>query len=379
MSSSFNDTKAITLPLTASVPLAEQVEHRAGSMSRVVILDCLRFVAAAAVFLQHSLEQRGELGGQVVGYLSPGVFGVALFFLISGFIIPMASERSFNLKTFVIRRIFRIYPLVIASFIVVGLVAYTTDIPDFVDVRSARASVWLANLLLIQDYVNVEPILGVTWTLSLEFAWYGLFALAVISIGRRFDDWLVIIAPCFVLLLILASFWLQHRLPSGRINMIYLAIMGCRVYRYYSGALTARRLANDAVIFLAVSTLSNAIAFGYFRHPHITMMQAIAPWTAATVLFFLVFTVPKIRDSAFMSSSILVWLGMISFSAYLLHPLALGFANTYTTGSISFLVGVLGTILLAYAGYHLIEVPGHKLGHRLTRPKPETDASRRAP
>ena len=334
--------------------------------SRVVVLDCLRFVAAAAVLLQHSIE-RGEIGGEIVEWLSPGVFGVALFFLISGFIIPMAAERNFNLKTFIIKRVFRIYPLVLASLIAVGFLAYVTDIPDFIGVRSAGLGVWMANLLLVQDYVNATPILGVTWTLSLEFAWYSLFALAIISVGRRFDDWLMVIAPCIVLLLVVASLWLQHRLPSGRINMIYLAILGCRVYRYSMGTSSARRLVIDAGIFLGTSTLSNAVAFGYFRHPNITMMQALVPWTAATVLFLLVFTIPKMRNSEFMSSPVLGWLGMISFSTYLLHPLALGIANAYAPPSISLVVGILGTLLFASAGYYFIEVPGQALGRRLTR------------
>jgi peptidoglycan/LPS O-acetylase OafA/YrhL len=357
----------VTLTLPATTDVQQVVKPRFKELPRLVALDCLRFVAAGAVFLQHSIEGRGEFGGEIASLLSPGVFGVALFFLISGFIIPMAAERNFNLKTFAIKRIFRIYPLVFMSLIVVGMVGYTTDIPDFVRVRSAGVGGWLANLLLVQDYVKVDPILGVTWTLNLEFAWYGLFALAIVAIGRQFDDRLVIVAPCLVLLLVVVSLCLQQRLPSGRINMIYLAIIGCRVYRYYIGRLTLRRLSIDVAIFLAISTFSNAIAFGYFRHPRITMMQALAPWTIAVVLMFLVFTVPRIRESGIMSSPILAWLGMISFSTYLLHPLALGFANTYTPPSVSFFVGIVATLLFASAGYYLIEAPGQQLGSRLAR------------
>lgn len=48
-----------------------------------------------------------------------GAFGVDLFFIISGFIICFAtkSKEEKNLSKFVVRRVFRIYPLLISCLI----------------------------------------------------------------------------------------------------------------------------------------------------------------------------------------------------------------------------------------------------------------------
>jgi len=63
--------------------------------SRLDFLDALRAVAALAVILQHGLEL------SVPGFMvwttrnfSFGQAGVCLFFLISGFIIPLSLEKS---------------------------------------------------------------------------------------------------------------------------------------------------------------------------------------------------------------------------------------------------------------------------------------------
>jgi peptidoglycan/LPS O-acetylase OafA/YrhL len=71
-------------------------------LHRVVFLYVLRFIAAAAVLLQHSLERQD-------------VLGVVLF------VIPMTTGETFDLRRFTVRRIFRIYPLVLFAFFLVAL------------------------------------------------------------------------------------------------------------------------------------------------------------------------------------------------------------------------------------------------------------------
>src|ERR1700712_4284216 len=96
----------LTSVTVASVGLPE-VRTLAGQMAhRVLFLDTLRFIAAASVFFQHSMEGRCDTCIKLVDDLSPGVFGVVLFFIISGFVIPMTAERNFHIGTFAIKRFF---------------------------------------------------------------------------------------------------------------------------------------------------------------------------------------------------------------------------------------------------------------------------------
>jgi peptidoglycan/LPS O-acetylase OafA/YrhL len=122
----------------------------------------------------------------------------------------------------------------------------------------------------------------------------------------------------------------------------------------------------DTSIFIIVMAICNIISFGYFRHPNITAMQAIGPWIAAPTLFVLACSIPAIQNSKLLNGAIIGTLGTVSFSMYLLHPFALGFAKTYGPQSIALGLGLFLTLLVSIVGYHLVEVPGQALGRRLS-------------
>lgn len=337
---------------------------------RLVTLDSLRFIAAAAVLFQHGVEQQGAIGQQIVGALSPGVFGVALFFLISGFVIPLSAGRNFNLKSFAIRRVLRIYPLVLVAFAAVAILMRVTDWPAFDIARNASPRDWIANLLLVQDYVGAPPIHGVTWTLSLELVWYSIFAVMLLWRGERFADPLVIAFPLMLLGAAALSLAINHRIPLARPGMIYAAVIGCRVYGYQAGRLAGRRLAIEAAIFTAVMTICNIISFGHFVHPSITMWQAVVPWLLAIVFFLFVTAFPAVRNSAVFDNRWLPWLGAMSFSIYLLHPFALAMAEAITRSFWSLPLALVLTLLFSMISYRLIELPFVKLSKSLTPRRP---------
>jgi peptidoglycan/LPS O-acetylase OafA/YrhL len=340
---------------------------RSAGAARIAFLDTLRFIAAASVVVQHSFDRGHGPATDLVALVSPGVFGVVLFFIISGFVIPLTAEKGFKLGKFAIRRIFRIYPLVLFALLAAAAAGNFADLPDFRNGESRDIGMWLANLLLVQDYFGEPAVLGVTWTLSLEFAWYGLFAVAMMCLGRRFDRWLIIVAPLGMILLTILSLLIQHRFPLGRIGMIYIAIFGCRIYRYFANEITLRRLLIDGGVFWLTTTLSNIVSFGYFRHPNITLWEAVIPWTMAPALFLAVCTVPYLRQLRLLNGGVLANLGAVSYSTYLLHPFALSLANKYASPGGAFAVGAVGTLLFSLIGYRCVELPGQAIGRRLTK------------
>lgn len=331
---------------------------------RVGFLDALRFIAAAAVLFQHVVEKQGSLGSEVVAILSPGVFGVVLFFIVSGFVMPLAAESNFDFATFIVRRLFRIYPLVLVVFALVALISSTGLFPAFFYISAASAKDWIANLLLVQDYVGATPIWGVTWTLSIEILWYVLFASSLTLFGPRFDDRLAPTAGAVMTGLALLSLVIDHRLPLGRIGMVYAAIFGCRIYRCYSGRISARTLGVDAALFIAVMALCNAISFGYFQHPNITMNQALIPWLLAPLLFLLVSTVQPVRESALVANKWVQYFGTVSFSTYLLHPLAIGICSLLDPSWLAVLASIVATYAFSAFGYAFVEVPGQRMGKK---------------
>jgi peptidoglycan/LPS O-acetylase OafA/YrhL len=334
---------------------------------RIDFLDTLRFVAAGAVLFQHAFERRNATLDQIVDFTSPGVFGVVLFFFISGFVMPMTAERDFNLQRFAVKRILRIYPLLIFAFLLIVVLNGSTGGAFLPVAFTASPKVWLANIMLIQDYVGVPGILGVTWTLSLEFAWYALFATTMCLRGLSGIQTLSRVAPIVLVALTIVSLFAHFRMPFGRIGMIYAAIFGARGYQFFRGTISAREFFRDAAVFEAVTLISNGVAFGYFRHPNITLWQAIMPWTLALAVFTTVCGVRSIRQSRFLNAQVLLFGGRISYSVYLLHPIALQIADLWLGRANALFAGIIFTFVMSPAAYFLVEKPGQNLANWATR------------
>src|SRR5687768_11504413 len=183
--------------------------------SRLAFIESLRLIAALLVFFQHAIEQyRGgiELFDRMTR-LGPGLAGVVIFFVVSGYVVPMSVQKGFEPLPFMIRRVFRVYPLLLFVFALLfcagasGVLAYWQFMP------AAGPAQWAANLLLVQDYVGVRPFLGVSWTLAIEFAWYALFALCVWRFGSRAGPILNVALPVLLLTLAAASVAADIRVP----------------------------------------------------------------------------------------------------------------------------------------------------------------------
>src|SRR4030088_1758729 len=98
---------AVPAPAAAAVPAA-----RAGR--RLAWLDALRGIAALFVVFDH-LGYYVLQHARVVVYqwFDPGLYGVFVFFMVSGYIVPASLERKGSVRGFWVSRVFRLYPLYI--------------------------------------------------------------------------------------------------------------------------------------------------------------------------------------------------------------------------------------------------------------------------
>jgi peptidoglycan/LPS O-acetylase OafA/YrhL len=158
--------------------------------TRFPSLDGVRGLAAFLVVCTHVGFISGRsFKSDVLGpILSRGDFGVALFFLLSGFLLyrPFAAHALGlrprpSVRRFVWRRLLRIAPAM-ALFVVITLA--------FLTPYRVRASDYLQYLLLIQtyDHHDYDPNLAHLWTLAIEVSFYLLLPLlASIGAGGRED------------------------------------------------------------------------------------------------------------------------------------------------------------------------------------------------
>lgn len=150
---------------------------------RLEFLDVLRGIAALTVVLQHFVEAVSvSYWRWAVEAFRPGVFGVELFFLVSGFIIPASIERYHSLRKFWIGRFFRLFPLywfLAAAALVLHHFFRRYELPA--GFAGDPFGTVLANLTMAHDFLQYDRILVVTWTLSYELVFYLLISLLFIG------------------------------------------------------------------------------------------------------------------------------------------------------------------------------------------------------
>ena len=143
-----------------------------------------RAVAALGVAYFHSYIALRYFQPESIHPFAPlaeaGFFGVDFFFAISGYVISVVTDRpSFSAGSFLVKRVFRLYPLVI----VFCLFQYWLHIVPILDVTLDHS--WqriLYGMSLLPG--SGERYYAVTWTLEHEVIFYLLAAMAVPRLGR---------------------------------------------------------------------------------------------------------------------------------------------------------------------------------------------------
>ena len=337
------------------------------SASRLQFIDSLRLLAAVLVLVQHIFEQHREVPGfSATVQLAPGLIGVIIFFLVSGYVVPMSVRTPFRPLSFMIRRLFRIYPLLLSAFALLLVLGSTGVLARWSFMAHAGPAQWAANFLLSWGIFKFPPFLGVAWTLVIEFVWYVLFATTFARWGDRAGIVLAAVVPLGLLAFTAISFFTGVRLPLGLANMVYACVLGYLAFMHDRKLISWRFLALNFAAFFAVNWISNFVAYGVFSHQDLTLAQALWAWLLGLLAFFGVVLWPRLRAASLLNHGVLPVVGAASYSVYLLHPLGLAAGQQYGGGTASNIALVLlVTAVLATIGYIYIELPGIALGRRV--------------
>jgi peptidoglycan/LPS O-acetylase OafA/YrhL len=352
---------------------------------RFAYIDSLRAVAALMVIALHTSEfaQAHFVGLYIEGFISNivlkfdfGRAGVVLFFAISGFVIPSSLKPDDPVAVFPVRRFFRLFPAYWLS-IVTGLAVLHWAFGDY----PAHPQI-IANATMLHRFWGEQDLMGIYWTLQVEIAFYVLCFL--FSLVRILDNGGVLAALAFGLGLywyvILATGLglFQHlaflRLPDSYNAewFAYLSIMflgaSCRsILRGDRSGLMLTCL--TGILWLVVQPLT-----GLMLYLHETAKEFVAlkygAYGVGLWIFFLFGFVVKIH------SRTIAWLGRISYSLYLQHPivlyglfwitLRLKWSPPLTAGTWVALVAI-GSIGVAAFVFHFVEAPCIGLSNKLTR------------
>ena len=156
--------------------------------SRLAWLDALRGIAALVVVFDHSSYTfMPEFRRELMPQFNTSRYGIMVFFLVSGYIIPASLERRGCVRTFWVGRIFRMYPLWAAVVTVRPRRSTSRASRSCVtSVGQSAVAVAVAHVTMLQELLGTPNLLLVLWTLSYEMSFYLLVvALFTVRLHRR--------------------------------------------------------------------------------------------------------------------------------------------------------------------------------------------------
>ncbi len=382
-------------------------------------------------------------------WLNLGQYGVFVFFLVSGYIVPASLERKGSVRGFWISRAFRLYPMFLVGLLLSAL-AYSTGHGTIGNAGAHPVTAVLGWLFMLQNLNAGLNVPVVTWTLSYEMVFYLLlaglfswgvhrrsgwyataFAVGAVALGGvlpmagiahwsraagpgplvldAVTDALILAGlacalssrPALVkggtslaalVALVLLTFNQSYPYPWAGCVILALMFAGTLIYRvergqYRSrgGDLAGRRprwpawwygarerhmpLLCGAVVVLVLLLATVAGIWHGARYGHHWQVQWATSVLLAGATFGAGLAVRHRRVPGWCA-----WLGMISYSVYLLHSLvfnayrsvrALHFTHT-VPGELLLFAGLVAVIVaLSALTYYLIEKPMQRLGHRV--------------
>ncbi|MFC4530763.1 acyltransferase family protein [Sphaerisporangium dianthi] len=351
-------------------------------------LDALRGVAALIVVFEHSLDALlPEVRAAISPWFDFGQYGVLVFFLVSGYVVPISLERRGSVRAFWITRLFRLYPLwalAAAAGAVFAVIGVYTVLPAQIAERPWSAA--LAHVTMLQDLLQVPGVVNVFWTLSYEMAFY-LLVTAIFVLGARGvragAGAAVALAVCApVAGALVPAGLLSRSLGAGTVVAVTVTLLAAGVAAVLVRDPDVRRYGAIAIAALALVLLTFnsrvgawqslailATMFGGTVLHHMERVPALrARWwwavalvpvssVAAAVWLGPGWGMPEAGQSAFKWSwsaavigawltfaaglalrrraipPVLAWLGLVSYSIYLLHPLVLQVVRRITITS----------------------------------------------
>jgi peptidoglycan/LPS O-acetylase OafA/YrhL len=275
--------------------------------SRLVELDSLRGLAAVVVMLFHYTTKFDELFGHTtpLAWHAPlGKFGVNLFFIISGFVIFMTLARTARAMDFFISRFSRLFPAFWAAVIVSFLLTHLLGVPG----KTVSLETAALNLFMIHGMFGIPDVDGVYWTLEIELIFYGL-AFLLFSTGQATRvHWALLALVALRLATHLASTLAGVHISWTLSHLLILpqiAWFACGIMIYRRITYTDQSPAKDWFV-VALATFQLAVTDGLWVGVLCASLTA-GIWAAAT---------GRLR---ILQNAVLVWLGTISYTLYLLH------------------------------------------------------------
>lgn len=336
-------------------------------------LDSLRGIAIIAVACYHYLYRFPEFypySFRVWPVWQLGSLGVELFFVISGFVIALTLQASKAPNEFAVRRMSRLMPAMVACSLLTFTAMHLADTP-FADFRRVGwqgfVPSWTFTSPQLWDWLlpDVRFIDGAYWSLFVEIRFYILISLLYFFVSRKHYAVAVLVLCLAATLADMLTGTAATNTLNQLIRLLFfpdylpLFVVGVFSYELFTGKRSAACIAGFCLS--AATALAEAFTKG----------MGTALVISGIIAVFVMLIVNR-KLLGFLNWRPLQWLGVCSYSFYLLHqnigmlvitqfpdglgPIGAAFAIALTIALIA---------LLASGIYIWVERPGQRLARRI--------------
>ena len=348
-------------------------------------IDGLRAIAVISVILFHLNEK----------LLPVGFVGVDIFFVISGYLITKLITReiyntgTFKFSSFYLRRLRRLFPALLFTFLFCFVFSYKLFSPQhlaefgqsltYATLSISNIFFWSGSSYFDTDS-QFKPLLHI-WSLSIEeqfyFIWPTLLFLLSLKKKKLFTSITVTILGVLSLLLNIYFFSNQQELTASLtqlhgelfsdIQSTVFYLLPFRVFEFVIGAILVwlHPYQKDSPKLNGASFITGMLMIGYSLFAFnaeipFPSVHALIPCMGAALI---IFSGPSHRLVFVLNNRTMVFVGLISYSLYLIHWPVIVFYKYWRYGAINRWdqwIILLSSFLIACLMYRFVEQPFRK-------------------
>lgn len=314
-----------------------------------------------------------------------GALAVAVFFLVSGFVIVYVGERE-SRATFAVRRVLRIYPALWVSILLL-LAAYGAllaagggdNVQEYAIAKVLRnpdplpyvvAAMTLANYI-----IGTPPINGVAWTLIIEVMFY-VVVFSILPLLRKRPRTAIVVAFAALagLQAVAKTNDVVFLVAISGIYVCYL-FLGSLIYLRWAGRIGNRFYVSASVAFAVLFLVG-------FRTHVVQPPYTFTDYAVSYAYAWLIFVALVLLNDRIRLGRVSNFFSRISYSLYLNHGglgiLALTLLVPRLGYEASLVLAFAMVVAISAASHRWVELPAQRWARRLTtgrRPVPQPAAS----
>ena len=324
---------------------------------RIGTLDYLRGLMALGIMVYHYFSWifHSYNSDSFLGII--GIYGVSIFYILSGltlFYVYNEKLKLNNIFTFFIKRVFRILPLLwIGIFLKIYLLGRLYD----------KTTLFL-NVTGLFGFVDYDNYIATgSWSIGNELVFYSIFPLLILLNNTKKYSIELLFVVSLIIGVYFAFFSLNNNTDLAPQWSTYINPLN-QIFLFIGGILIGKIVKNKKNTKVSISIIISVIAFLFLFEVDGNQINIVSGYNRlifslvsfmVTIAFLMLDTkVPKFIDV------VLLKLGHISYSLYLLHPIVFLFLATYISKDevpiIFLLISISTSIVLSWFVYNYYEL-----------------------